>query len=247
MRSSRARHVIATVAALTLLAAYAISHRSELGEIYDELRHALPSISQEPATEQGQWLETGPTRIDPQELADLDIEGQDRADDDYRRDAFGDGWAGIGGSCDIRDQILARDLVDITYESGSSCDVAVGTLHDPYTGKTIEGNLSDSVQIDHLVSLGDAWYSGAEQWSPEQREQFANDPDNLVAVDAATNMAKSDDSISEWYPDWDAPGENARCRYAAQYMHVLAKYGLSATRDDYLLLKKLETDCQQIS
>lgn len=238
--------MIATLAALALLGAYAMNHRTELGEIYEELREALPSISQEQPTERSTWLEAGPTQIDPQELASLDIEGQDRSDDDYQREAFGDGWAGIGGSCNMRDQILERDLVEITYEPGSVCEVEDGALHDPYTGTTIEGDLSEQVQIDHIVSLGSAWYSGAEQWSAEQREAFANDPDNLVAVDAAMNMAKSDDSISEWYPDWDAPGAAARCRYAAQYVQVLAEYELSVTRDDHLLLKKLEIDCQQI-
>ena len=146
----------------------------------------------------------------------------------------------------MRDQILDRDLAEVIYEDESDCDVADGVLHDPYTGAVIEGNLSETVEIDHIVSLGDAWYSGAQDWSAEEREAFANDPDNLVAVDAPANTSKSDDSIAEWYPDWDAPSESAECRYAAQYVDVVASYDLSVASDDYKLLKKLETDCKDL-
>lgn len=59
-------------------------------------------------------------------------------------------------------------------------------------------------------------------------------------------MSKSDDSIAEWYTDWDAPSEAAQCRYAAQYVDVLANYDLSVTSDDYKLLKKLEIDCRSL-
>lgn len=136
---SRARSVIATFVAIALLAAYAIDHRAELGEIFDELRRALPLDSQEQMTESEQWLKTGPTRIDPQELAGLGIEVWDRVDDGYEPEAFGDGWATLEGDCDTRDQILDRDLIDVTSDSRSGCDVADGTLSDPYTGTAIDG------------------------------------------------------------------------------------------------------------
>lgn len=164
---------------------------------------------------------------------------------DYDRAAFGPAWADVDGNgCDTRSDILARDLAEFTYKSGSTCKIADGTLNDPYTGTVIDGDLSEHVQIDHVVSLADAWYSGASDWDAEQRERFANDPENLVAVDAATNMSKSDDSISEWYPRWDSPSQKAECRYGAQYVHVLDTYELSVTSDDYLHLKQLEIDCR---
>src|SRR5690606_6301951 len=114
---------------------------------------------------------------------------------------------------------------------------------DPYTGATLDGDLSREVHIDHIVSLGDAWYSGADAWTHERREQLANDPDNPAAVDAGANISKSDDSSAPWYERWHAPSELARCRYAAQYVHVLAEYELSVTRDDYLVLKTMQGDC----
>src|SRR5699024_2816943 len=209
-------------------------------KIWEAVTDGLPTSSQAQPVPDGAWLESGSTNIDPQQLASLDVAEQDRSEDDYERDEFGGGWASVGDGCDTGDPVLHRDLGEITYENGSACEATDGTLHDPYTGTTIEGNLSEDVQIDHVVSLGDAWYSGAEDWSAQKREAFANDPANLVAVDASANMSKSDDSISEWFPDWDAPSETAECRYASQYVDMLATYDLSVTRDDYKLLKRLE-------
>lgn len=219
---------------------------SDISEIFDHVRDSLLGAPPAQASPEGQWMESGPTRIDPQQLASLDVAQKDRSDDDYERAEFGDGWESTGDGCDTRDTILDRDLVEVTYEDGSDCEVTDGTLHDPYTGTTIQGNLSESIQIDHIISLSDAWYSGAEDWSAEKRESFANDPTNLVAVDASANMSKSDDSIAEWYTDWDPPSETAQCRYAAQYVDVLATYDLSVTSDGYQLLKKLETDCRSL-
>ena len=244
-RFARARTVLVLLLAVVAVALFASAHREELREIAESFREGSPFSSSAASPQEGAWLDAGPTRIDPQELAALDVAEQGRSADDYDREGgFGRAWLDVDGNgCDTRSDILARDLVDLAYRSGSTCKVASGTLNDPYTGTVIDGDLSKTVQIDHVVSLADAWYSGASDWDAEQRERFANDPENLVAVDAATNMSKSDDSISEWYPRWDSPSQKAECRYGAQYVHVLATYELSVTSDDYLHLKQLEIDC----
>ncbi|MCG7308053.1 MULTISPECIES: HNH endonuclease family protein [Brachybacterium] len=244
-RLARTRTLLLLAGGIVVLFLLYTHHRAEVHEVIERIREGLPAPARAEEVQHSEWLDAGPAVIDPQELAGLDVERQDRSADDYERSAFGARWADVdGNSCDTRSDILARDLVDVTYEDGSHCEVSAGTLHDPYTGKTIGGDLSKTVQIDHVVSLGSAWYSGASGWSAEKRERFANDPANLVAVDASTNMSKSDDSISEWYGAWDAPSDRAQCRYAAQYVHVVATYELSVTRDDYALLKSLETSCK---
>jgi hypothetical protein len=111
---------------------------------------------------------------------------------DYDRDEFGSGWADVDGDCqDTRQEILIRDLVNEQLTS-DGCDVASGTLNDLYTGQTIEfqrgEGTSDDVQIDHVIPLRYAWDTGAWEWSPEQREAFANDPAELRAVDGPTNI-----------------------------------------------------------
>jgi hypothetical protein len=57
----------------------------------------------------------------------------------YSRDRFGQAWSDVDDNgCNTRDDILQRDLNPFTLKSGSACQVAKGTLHDPYTGKTIK-------------------------------------------------------------------------------------------------------------
>ena len=82
----------------------------------------------------------------------------------------------------MRNRTLARDQRHVVYDAGSACDVASGTLADPYTGariRFVSGGASE-VDVDHVVALGDAWQKGAQQWSYARRVRFANDPLNLL-------------------------------------------------------------------
>ena len=98
--------------------------------------------------------------------------------------------------CDTRNDILNRDLTDITYLNSVPCTVKTGVLADPYTGTVINfvrgTTTSSAVQIDHVVALSDAWQKGAQQLTTEQRTAFANDPLNLQATDGPTNQQKGD-------------------------------------------------------
>lgn len=146
----------------------------------------------------------------------------------YERDLFGQRWADVDrNGCDTRNDILARDLTDVTFKAGTrDCVVLTGTLHDTYTGTTITFERGDKtsqlVQIDHVVPLSWAWRYGAGTWTPQQREQFANDPINLQAVDGSANASKSDSGPAGWLP----PAEGYRCEYVARYVLVLTAYSL---------------------
>src|SRR5215212_3540877 len=112
----------------------------------------------------------------------------------YSRDQFGEGWASLDG-CDMPEWILARDLRAKRFRSAARrCVVVSGRLADPYTSTTLayaRGGASE-VDIDHVVALGDAWQKGAQRWRRGERVTFANDPLNLLAVDAAANRQKGD-------------------------------------------------------
>lgn len=149
----------------------------------------------------------------------------------YDRDQFGPAWADVDhNGCDTRNDILRRDLQNVMAKAGTrGCKIASGTLNDPYTAKTINfvrgQNTSDDVQIDHVVALSDAWQKGAQNISAEQREQLANDPSNLLAVDGPTNQSKSDGDAATWLP----PNASYRCDYVSKQVDVKAKYGLWVT------------------
>lgn len=147
----------------------------------------------------------------------------------YNRDQFGQRWRDIDrNGCDQRNDILQRDLHNPYVPNG--CRVLTGTLHDPFTGNIINfergQDTSQLVQIDHIVPLADAWQKGAQQWTPEQREQFANDPLNLLAVDGHQNQKKSASDAASWQP----PNKSFRCHYAAQQITVKHTYNLWVTQ-----------------
>ncbi|MCX6463208.1 MAG: HNH endonuclease family protein, partial [Pseudonocardiales bacterium] len=124
----------------------------------------------------------------------------------YDRDAFGQRWADVDrDGCDQRNQVLARDLSAVEFRPGTrDCVVLSGALLDPYTGDGVpflrgEATSAD-VQIDHVVSLSNAWQTGAQSLDLDTRELFANDPLNLLAVDGPTNGAKGDGDAATWLP-----------------------------------------------
>lgn len=145
----------------------------------------------------------------------------------YTRAQFGDGWR-VTGACDTRNIILHRDLVDVVVDD--QCHVTRGLLHDPYTGKDIPFNRgvnsSAAIQIDHVVALSDAWQKGAQQLSMVERENIANDPVELLAVDGPANQQKSDGDAATWLP----ANKPFRCQYVARQIAVKAKYALWVTQ-----------------
>jgi len=158
----------------------------------------------------------------------------------YARAQFGDGWRKKNG-CDTRNIILQRDLQDAS--SNDKCQVTAGTLNDPYTGKTIEfvrgASSSDDVQIDHVVALSDAWQKGAQQLSRERRENLANDPLELLAVDGPANQQKSDGDAATWLPSNKA----FRCQYVARQIAVKKKYSLWVTQAEKDAMTRILSSC----
>ena len=149
----------------------------------------------------------------------------------YDRALFGQAWADVDrNGCDTRNDVLRRDLDGFVLKIGTrGCLVLRGTLHDPYTGQSISfvrgQGTSTAVQIDHVVSLSDAWQKGAQGWDAGTRERFANDPLNLLAVDGPTNQRKGDGDAATWLP----PAKSYRCRYVARQVAVKEAYGLWVT------------------
>ena len=145
----------------------------------------------------------------------------------YSRAQFGDAWSDIDhNGCDTRNDILNRDLTAKQHKNSRGCVVISGILNDPYTGKVINfmrgKDTSEQVQIDHVVALSDAWQSGAQEISDQERLQLANDPENLLAVDGPANQQKSDSDAATWLP----ANASFRCSYVARQIRVKAKYHL---------------------
>lgn len=163
----------------------------------------------------------------------------------YARTEFGQAWLDTDrNGCDTRNDILARDLQGTVFKAGTrDCVVLSGSLDDPYTGKTIafqRGERSADIQIDHVVPLSDAWQKGAQQWTEQERLDFANDPANLRAVDGPANQEKSDGDLATWLP----PNKSFRCEYAVSVVEVKAAYGLWMTQAEHEKASELLGACR---
>ena len=158
----------------------------------------------------------------------------------YDRERFGGDWASVDG-CDTRERVLERDLRRIAHVPGEDCEVESGVLADPYTATAIrfERGGASEVDIDHVVALGDAWQTGAQQWSHERRVRFANDPLNLLAVDAAANRQKGDGDAATWLP----PNKAFRCAYVARQIAVKRRYRGWVTPAEHDAMERVLAPC----
>lgn len=164
----------------------------------------------------------------------------------YSRDEFGQRWADVDrNGCDTRNDILRRDLRSLQMKTSSpNCVVVGGILDDPYTGRTIDfhkgEDSSDQVQIDHVVALADAWRSGAWQWDAPRRQEFANDPTNLLAVEGNANQDKGVSRADQWLP----PNARYRCAYVQRQIVVKTSWGLGATPREKKAMKAVLDHCE---
>lgn len=162
----------------------------------------------------------------------------------YDRASFGSPWRDVDGNgCDTRNDILRRDLLRTDIAS-NGCDVLSGTLFDPYTGKRIPHVAGRSaIDIDHVVSLGNAWQTGAFRWSTNRRVAFANDPLNLLAVDASANRQKSDGDAATWLPS----NKGYRCEFIARQVAVKSKYQLWITTAERDAMVRILNTCPSMA
>ena len=163
----------------------------------------------------------------------------------YSRSAFGPAWSDVDrNGCDTRNDILKRDLTQITFRAKTKdCVVESGLLLDPFSGENINFQRGEKtsalVQIDHVVALSNAWQTGAFKLNLAQRTAFANDPSNLLAVKGKLNSQKGDGDAATWLP----PRKSYRCEYVTKQVMVKAKYGLWLTAPEKAAILKILKSC----
>lgn len=125
--------------------------------------------------------------------------------------------------CDTRREVLFQE----SQLKSSSCSEYKGSWLSIYDNQTITD--PTKLDIDHVVALAEAWDSGANLWTKQQRQDFANDltsPYSLVAVSASSNRKKSDKDFS----DYQASTKTGRCFLAESV--IITKWRWSLTIDE---------------
>lgn len=163
----------------------------------------------------------------------------------YSRSAFGPQWSDVDrNGCDTRNDILKRDLTNLIFRAKTrDCVVETGTLLDPFSNSQIEFQrgvkTSMLVQIDHVVSLSNAWQTGIFRATLKTRTEFANDPINLLAVKGSLNSQKGDGDAATWLP----PHKAFRCKYVATQVEVKSKYQLWVTAAEREAIDRVLANC----
>ena len=172
-------------------------------------------------------------------LEKLEVKGR-APKTDYSREQFYSGWPNIDG-CSLRQRIIKREFGESAVLE--ECNVIAGEYDEPYTGEHLKysnrDEISNGIQIDHVVALSDAWQKGAQNLSSDERYAVATDPLNLLAVDAAANKKKSDGDAATWLPS----NKKFRCQYVARQVSVKYKYKLWVTDAEKNAIFKVLENC----
>jgi len=108
-------------------------------------------------------------------------------------------------------------------------------LYKPYYPNTNIGFFTQNIcttNIDHVVSLKDAFESGAKLWSLELKKKFSNDKVNHVASCLKVNSSKGSSGPKDFLrKSRDGKGMDYNilnfCSYVSIYYRVKVKYKLS--------------------
>lgn len=155
-----------------------------------------------------------------------------------------------GPKADMWDVIYMRDFDPATIKSDDG-DISYGVLrNDPYSGKDVtyeKGGTSD-IDIEHVVARSEAWDSGASEWTQAQRDAFANDPLELLAVSSGGNRAHGEKDAAGWLPSVGVKSTGVNnpdydCYYVARQIAVKDKYDLSVDMTEKDAMKDVLATC----
>jgi len=150
-------------------------------------------------------------------------------------------WSDDDRDCqNTRHEIListSKKVVEFKTENG--CNVSTGEWFDPYSGNTYFNSVE--LDLDHIVPLKFAHGHGADVWSRERKETFANDLDNLILVQASLNRQKGAKGLDEWLP----PNQLYRCEYIARFNTIMAKYELKYIPAEQRTINKMVQACSK--
>ena len=147
-------------------------------------------------------------------------------------------WIDADRDCqNTRAEILIDySLVSVTFRR-TRCNVAYGKWYDPYTGQTF--TQASDIDIDHIVPLAHAHYHGGANWSPYQKQKFANDYQNLLPVEDNANQSKGSKAPHQWMPSNTA----YHCTYVQKWTFIKDKYELFYSTAEQNKIDQIESRC----
>lgn len=151
----------------------------------------------------------------------------------YSRKMFGHGWADSNKDCQNSrmETLITYSLSPVRFKTEKKCIVVSGKWISPFSGETIY--VASEIDIDHVVPLKWAWIHGANYWTKAKLVKFANDPANLLSVEARLNRQKVAKGLNAWLPPAN------QCQYISRFIRVYKAYNLELSNKEQVSYDKI--------
>lgn len=151
-------------------------------------------------------------------------------------------WRDEDGDCqNTRHEVLIEEsLRDVTFKDDKRCQVATGEWLAPYSNVLVTD--ATTLDVDHMVPLKNAHDSGGWAWDKDKKADYANETgygNHLIAVTASANRQKGAAGPEKWKP----LNKDYWCDYAISWVQIKARWGLSATEDEWAALQEMLQAC----
>jgi hypothetical protein len=150
-------------------------------------------------------------------------------------------WIDADGDCqNTRQEVLIAESLVPAILDQRGCTVTRGLWYDPYIGQVFDD--PGLLDVDHFLPLAEVHRSGGDRWTPERRQQFANDLTDsatLIAVSSAANRSKSDAAPDKWMP----LNKEFRCAYVTMWVQVKRKWELTIDVAEQAAINDVITTC----
>jgi len=133
--------------------------------------------------------------------------------------------------------LIIKSILPPKFRNNKKCSVFSGKWYDPYSGKY--WFLASDLDIDHLVPLHWAYNHGGRDWTNKKKTIFANDIENLIAVEDGLNQEKGSKGPDNWLP----PKKSFQCLYVKKFDKVVKKYKLNYGSKEEIFIKKFLKQC----
>lgn len=141
----------------------------------------------------------------------------------HQRTRFGFYTDADGDACDTREEVVVAEALQIEMNV-RNCNIFSGKWFSAFDGLTVEN--ARGLDTEHLVSLEEAYESGAWKWSSTERNAYLNDlthPEAILAVSDASSVARNDEDPGRWLPSNDA----YLCDYLRNWVYMKTLYKMS--------------------
>ena len=121
-----------------------------------------------------------------------------------------------------KEVLISESLVSVRKDQQGK--IKEGLWVGPYAGFITRD--PQSLHVDHMVPLCEAWESGAHKWSELERKKYNNSLDeyyHLIATCLSTNTSKGQRDPADWLP----PNRAYWCTYLEDWIAIKRKWELS--------------------